>query len=456
MESEYLLSEPEEKVLTLVHATSYSNWVNMVSGFLSKEEKEIILENGKSEIKSFSGIISLLENKEKQIRDSAARALNDILKKHSDTAETEINSILGIKKVSDELRKMSRPDLSRHISDDIDSKIVDTLINSVSDRFDIPKRYYELKAKLMGIKKLEYHERNVPYGNVDKKYSYDEAVNLILNVFEKLSKNFAGIFNGFIKNGQIDIYPRKNKRNGAFCAYNLISQPTYILLNYTDKLNDVLTLAHELGHGINDELIKEKQNALNFGTSITTAEVASTFMEDFVLDEILRDADDELKLAIMMMNLNADVSTVFRQTACYKFEHDLHKNFREKGYLQKEEIGKLFQEHMSAYMGDFVKQSVDSENWWIFWSHIRNYFYNYSYASGLLISKSLRNFVKNDPKSIDKIEKFLSVGLSDSPEHIFKKLDIDITDKKFWEKGLNEIENLLKETSKLAKKLGKI
>ena len=452
----YLLSEAEEKILTLQFTTSHLNWVKMTSGFLAKEERKVFLEDRKEGIKNFSEILTLSSDKNKAVRNSATNALNEILEKHSDVAEAEINSVLANKKINDELRKMSRPDLSRHINDDIDSKTVDILVNSVSDRFDISKRYYKLKARLMSLKKLKYHERNVEYGNIDKKYSYNESVNLIYEVLKKLDKRFLDIFENFIKNNQIDVYPKKGKTSGAFCSYNLICQPTYILLNHTDTLRDVLTMAHEFGHGINNELMKEKQNALNFKTSLSTAEVASTFMEDFILQEITKQTDDELKLAIMMMRLNDDISTIFRQIACYKFEQELHNNFRKKSYLSKKGIGKLFQEHMSSYMGNFVEQSPGSENWWVLWSHIRNFFYNYSYASGLLISKSLQNSVKNNPKFIDRVKDFLSAGSSDSPKNIFKKLGINITDKTFWDKGINEIENLLKEATKLAEKLRKI
>ena len=221
-------------------------------------------------------------------------------------------------------------------------------------------------------------------------------------------------------------------------------------------MSDVLTLSHELGHGINNELIREKQNALNFGTPTSTAEVASTFMEDFVLQDLLNQADDELRLAIMMKKLNDDVSTIFRQVACYKYEQELHQQFRQKGYLSKKEIGILFQKHMTSYMGDFVEQSPGSENWWVYWDHIRSFFYVYSYASGLLISKSLQNSVKVNPKFIEKVKKFLSAGLSDSPKNILKKLGVDITDKSFWNRGLTEVENLLQEATKLAMKLKKI
>ena len=308
----------------------------------------------------------------------------------------------------------------------------------------------------MKVKRLKYHERNVEYGNIDRKYTYPDSIKLIRKVLKNLDTQFYEIFDRFLINGQFDVFPRKGKVSGAFCAHQLVSQPTYILLNHTDRLNDVLTLAHELGHGINNELIREKQNALNFGTPTSTAEVASTFMEDFVLQEILKRADDELRLSIMMMKLNDDVSTIFRQVACYRFEKELHHDFRQKGYLSKEEIGRLFQKHMSAYMGDAVEQSHGSENWWVYWSHIRSFFYVYSYASGLLISKSLQKSVKEDPGFIAKVKEFLSAGLSASPKNIFSNLGIDITDNTFWNKGIGEVSLLLDNTLALAQKLGKI
>jgi oligoendopeptidase F len=320
----------------------------------------------------------------------------------------------------------------------------------------IPKEFYKLKARLMGVKKMKYHERNVDYGNIDRKYSFNESVGLVSRVFAGLDQQFADIFSGFISKGQFDVYPRKGKDSGAFCVHHLITQPTYILLNHTDTIHDVLTLAHELGHGINNELIREKQHPLNFGTPTSTAEVASTFMEDFVLREILRQADDELRLSIMLTKLNDDVSTIFRQVACYCFEQELHLAFRDKGYLSKEEIGKIFRKNMAAYMGDAVEQSPGSENWWVYWSHIRQFFYVYSYAGGLLISKSLQNSVCRQPEFIGNVKEFLSAGLSDSPKNIFLRLGIDISDRGFWDNGLDEVASLLQETRELAIKLKKI
>lgn len=455
-ESKYLLSEPEEKIISLKSATSHHNWTKMTSEFLSKEEREVLNENGEKEVMTFSKIQGLFDNQDKKIRDTAAAAANDIMKKYIEVGVHELNSILANKKIDDELRGLKRPDEARHFNDDMDTEVVDALIKVVTNRFDIAKRFYKLKAKLFGFEKLAYHERNLSYGKVDKKYTYEEAFDLVKNVLGNLDPQFGEILQGFNDEGLIDVYPQKGKRSGAFCAYNYKSQPTYMLLNHNDKLNDVLTLAHETGHGINDELIKKKENALNFGTPTSTAEVASTFMEDFVLQELLEEADDETKLALLMSKLNDDISTITRQIACYNLETDLHQEYRKQGYLSKEEIGKIFRKNMENYMGDSVSYDEGSENWWLFWPHIRYFFYVYSYSSGLLISKSLQNFVKKDKTFISKVKEFLATGTSKSPKEIFENLGIDITDEKFWDKGMDEVENLLKETEELAKKLGKI
>jgi oligoendopeptidase F len=454
-ESRYNLSEPEEKILNLKSATSYANWTKMTAGFLAKEERLVVTEDGCKKICPFAEIISLMNSRKKRTRESAAKAFNDILRRNVDVAEAELNSVLANKKIDDELRGAPQPDSLRHLGDDIESDVVYALIDSVSRRFAISARYYKLKAKLFKVKKLAYHERNVEYGEVAKHYPYGKSMELVHRALNKLDRQFADILAGFMKNGQIDVYPRKGKDSGAFCIHHFITQPTYILLNHSGRLQDVLTIAHEVGHGINNELIKEKQHALDFGTPTSTAEVASTFMEDFVLKEILREADDELRLAVMMAKLNDDVSSIFRQVACYRFEQDLHGEFRRKGYLSKNEIGRLFKKHMAAYMGPAVEQSPGSENWWVYWHHIRYFFYVYSYASGLLISKSLQNKVKREPAFINKVKDFLSAGLSASPKNIFSRLGIDVADRAFWNRGLDEVEDLLNETTRLAAKLGR-
>lgn len=446
----HLLGEEEEKILALKESVSHDNWEKMVSGLLSKEEREI-----NSEKKNFSEIMSLISDKDKKTRDSAAKALNGILKKYSDIAESEINSILQNKKLNDKLRNFSSPEESRFLNDDIEKETVTALSEAVSSHFSIAKEFYALKAKLLGLKKLEYHERNVPYGKTEKEYSFEDSANLVKKVFLSLDSEFTEIFENFLKEGRIDVFPRKGKRSGAFCVWVSKSKPIYVMLNHTNKLRDITTFAHEFGHAINGELSK-KQNELQFHATTSTTEVASTFMEDFVLEEILKHADDELKLSILMEKLNDDISTIFRQIACFKFEQELHSEFREKNYLSKEEIGKIFRKNMEAYMGEAVEQSPGSENWWLHWSHIRSFFYTYTYSFGLLTSKSLQNKVKSNPRFIKKVKEFLAAGSSRSPKEIFSNLGIDITKKEFWISGIEETKALLEETKALAKKLNKI
>ncbi|MBU4141477.1 M3 family oligoendopeptidase, partial [Patescibacteria group bacterium] len=455
-ESKYLLSEPEEKIMNLKSAPAYINWVNMTEGFLAKEEREVLGGDGKKAKKNFSEILSLTSDKKRRVRDAAAAAVNDIFWKNADVAEAEMNSVMADKKINDELRGFPRPDLARHLGDDIDSSVVDALVEAAAQRFDVSQRYYRLKAKLFGVKKLKYHERNVEYGRIDKKYSYQEAVEFVFDVFEKTDKEFADIFKGFVLNGQIDVFPRKGKSGGGFCSQYLMTQPTYILMNFTGRTRDVFTIAHESGHGINNELMKKKQNALNFGITLFTAEMSSKLMESFAFEEMLRETSGETRLAIMMMILDDDIGHIFSSAARNIFEREMHEEFRRKGYLSKEEIGGLFKKHGQRYMGGAVEQSLGAENWWMHITHLRAFFYNYQYAAGILVAKFFAKSARENPEFIVKIKEFLFAGIFDSPQNLLKNMGIDIAGKEFWNKGINEVEDLLDETEKLAKKLGKI
>lgn len=455
-EAKHLLTEPEEKIMNLKASPAYSNWVNMIEGFLSKEEREVLGNDGKKAKKSFSEILSLSSSDKKRVRDVAAAAINDIYQKHSDAAEAEMNSIMADKKISDELRGFARPDALMHLKDDIASEVVDALIDAVSGRFDVSRRYYRLKAKLFGTKKLKYHERSVEYGNLNENYSYQEAVNIVFNAFDKTDKEFVDIFRKFAENGQIDVFPKKGKNSGGMCFKNLISQPTYISINFTGRLRDVFTLAHESGHGISDEFMRKKLNSLNFGGPRFTAEIASKFAEELVFHEMIKKENDESRLILVMRKLNNEIVNVFMMAAFNKFERAMHQIFRQKGYLSKKEIGRLWKKHMASFLGKAVEQTEGSENWWMPIRSFRVFFYNYQYSSGVLIAKALYIYYRKNPAFIEKIKEIFFAGSSDSPKNIFMKFGIDISDKEFWNKGVEGVEDLLNEADALAKKLGKI
>lgn len=450
VQSKHALTDPEEKILSLKETVAHDNWERMTSGILAKQEKQL-----NKETKNFSELLNLIKDKDKITRDKAAEAINEILKEFEDIAEAEINSILANKKINDRLRNFKRPDEARHLYDDIPTAIVDTLIKTVTEKFEISKEFYKLKAKFFKQPKLTYAEKAILPNNEGLEYTFEQALEIVKETFSELDEEFTKILESYIKNNQIDSFPKKGKQNGAFCIHQLKKHPTYILLNFDKDLRDVTTIAHEVGHGINSELMKQNQNSLNLGTPKSTAEVASTFMEDFVLEKIIETATEEQKLSILMEKLDSDISSVFRQTAFYNFETELHTKFREKGHLSKTEIGKMFRKHMDSYLGEAI-DTTNSENWWMYVPHFRYIFYVYSYVSGQLISKTLQEKTREDKKFILKVKEFLSAGTSNSPENIFRKMEVDITKKQFWKKGIGKIRKNLQETEELAKKLNKI
>jgi len=455
--AKYDLSEKEEKILSLTNTGSYSMWVEGFMRVLSKAEKKIEDLDGNLITKNFSELQDLVSDSSQDLRERATRAFNEILVENSDFAESEINAILQLRKINDQIRGFDRPDKKRHLEDDIESEVVDILIETVNENFDVSKRYYELKSKLFGFKKLKYSERNISFGKVKSDYNFEEAVKIIRKVFGDLDSSFLEIFNNMLNDGRIDVFPKKGKISGAFCYYGESKFfPIYVLLNFNGKLREIETLAHEMGHAIHGKFKKENQNSLNRESLKSIAEVPSIFMEDFVFEELKKYANKEEQLALMMEKLNDDISTIFRQTAFYNFELELHANFRKRGYLSLEEIGQIFKAHLKIYLGDFVEFDEGSQNWWMYIVHFRYYFYVYSYVSGLLISKSMQRSYKENKEFIEKFKKVLAAGSSKSPKEIFMDIGIDITKKDFWKRGIDEVKILLDQTETLAKELGKI
>ena len=439
----YLLSDKEERVFNLKSKTSYSNWVDMTSQLLSKQMINVVDEKGKKKKVTYNEVSKYINSNNKEVRDFAAENFYKVNSRYLEIAEFEINSILEDKRNSDEYRNIKRVDLPRLLSDDIQSEVIDTLRESVTNHFDISQRYYKLKAKLLKQNTLAYYERNVNLGEVDKEYPFEESFNIVKSIFEKLDPEFSKILDVYISQGRYDVYPQKGKQGGAFCISVGSKYPTYILLNHNSKLEDVLTIAHESGHGIHTEYANT-QNYLNQGYSTACAETASTFFEDFVLKEISKELDKRDKDILLLKSLEDDISSIFRQIACYNFELRLHTEFKQKGFLSIDEISNIFSDEMSKYLGSAVLKDKHMNTGWLYWSHIRNPFYTYSYATGLLISKYLQNIVRENKENIRYVKDFFKAGDSKSPKEIFEDIGIDISQKEFWESGILTIEDKLK------------
>ncbi|MCI5051304.1 MAG: M3 family oligoendopeptidase [Candidatus Pacebacteria bacterium] len=457
-ESRFYLSEKEENILSLKSGVAHGNWQSMLSEFLSKQSREVYVEEGKKVIKkeqTFSEIQSLIHHPKKKIRNTAAKVMHGILSEHSDIAEKEFNSILENAKINAELRGYERPDHGRITSDDITFDIVDTMAEVVSDNFNVSKNFYAFKAKVLKQDKLAYHERNLEVGTLSGEHDYETSISIVDAALSNVDEGFVTIYRDMVDTGKIDVYPRKGKRGGAFCSYWSKDNPVYVMLNHTNQILDTTTLAHEIGHAIHGTLTKQ-ESAINYDTPMFVAEIASNFCEEYVFDEIGESLSDKEQFLLNIKRIDAFISSVFRQIAAYNFERNVHDEFAKEGYLSKKQIGALFTKHMKSYMGSRVNQDPGSENWWVYWSHFRSPFYVYSYASGLLLANAMRAKVKENPEYIASVKKFFSTGTSMSPQELFDSIGIDITDPHFWQSGIDEIKDLLTETQKLAKKLGKI
>ncbi len=444
--AKYNLSEKEEQLVNLLEQTSYDMWIDGQSKLLNKQT---VLAKGKSlPLPQAMGTLGDLPRSE---RLALHQGMNEVLKNVSHFAEAEINAIYNFKKVMDERRGFKQPYSSTVLSHENDEETVESLVKLVSKNFRISHRFYKLHAKLLKVKKLSVADRNVSMGEIRRKFDFDSAVQLVEKGFAKIGPWYAETFQKFLENGQIDVYSRTGKHGGAY-SWGGGRTPTYVLLNHTDNVDSVETLAHEMGHSFHTELAKS-QPVQYQGYSTAVAEVASTFFEQIVVEELEKELGDAERAVLLHTKLVGDISTIFRQIAFFNFERELHEKIRQEGTVSKEDIAKLFAKHLRSYLGDAFDISDEDGYFFVCLSHMRRYFYVYSYAYGQIVSRALFEKWKQDPSYIKKIEQFLSAGSSMSPKDIFKKIGIDTTDPKFFEAGLKAIEADIAKLEKLTAKM---
>ena len=441
--AKFNLSEGEEQVINLLSETSYSMWIDGSQKLLGEQTIEY-----KGEKIPFTKACSIFSDLPKSERREVYSKINEVTKSVAHFAEAEINAVFNYKKVLDERRGYEKPYSATVLSYENDEKTVEMLVDLVTKYFSVSKRFYKLHAKLLKEEKITYADRSATIGKIKKNFDFDTAVSIVRNTFNKIDKKYGDILDSFLENGQIDVYPKKGKSGGAFCSGNG-DLPTFVLLNHADDINSVETLAHEMGHAIHTELSKS-QSIFYKDYTMSVAEVASTFFEQAVSDELENHLSKDEQIIFLHNKIKGDVQTIFRQIACFNFELELHQKIREQGRLAKKDIAILMNKHMKAYLGDAMDLKEDDGYFFVQWPHIRNFFYVYSYAYGQIISRALFENWKKDKSYAEKIEQFLSSGSSMSPENIFKKIGIDTSNKTFFETGLKSIENDIKRLEKLA------
>jgi oligoendopeptidase F len=369
-----------------------------------------------------------------------------------------MNTLLAEKEVMDRLRGYPTPESSRHLDNELPDQAVDTMVEVVVKNFPMVAEYYQLKGQLLGLDKLMHYDRYAPLKKSQESIAYDEACEIVLEAYKAFSPQLHELAIPFFEQGWIDAPVSEGKRGGAFCAGVSPDHHPYILLNYTNKPRDVMTLAHELGHGVHDRLAS-KQHALDYHPVLPLAETASTFGEMLTFEKLFSQLDnDDERLALMCEKLEDTFATVFRQISMYRFERAMHKARREEGELTTQRYNELWQQCMGEMFGDSLELGEPHAWTWLYIPHIvQTPFYVYAYAFGELLVLALYARYRQEGESfIGRYFELLAAGGSRAPQAILGELGIDITEASFWQGGCDLIASNLARAKKLAQQAGKV
>ncbi len=446
------LKEEVEEVLLEKSVTSSAAWVRLYEEYSSRL-KFII--DGKEY--NDAEISKLLQDKDALTREKAGKELNRVCKENAPLFTFIYNMVIKDKAIEDNKRGYKRPVSERNLSENVKDEVVDALAETVKANYKkISHRFYKLKAKWLGVDKIEYWDRNAPLPfSADLHYSWKEAVDTVLNAYKEFSPKLYETALPFFENAWIDVPPRDGKRSGAFAAGTSSVKHPYLLLNFVGKENDVLTLAHELGHGCHMRL-RQKNGDLNETSRMTSEEVASVFGEMITFQSMLRNIkDDKTKLCLIASKVNDMINTSFRQIAFHFFETKAHEE-RKTGELSEKRLADIWVEIQKDVLGPYVR--VDENSAYI-WSQVGHFFflpfyvYAYSFADCLvnsLYEVSQDGSVKDFPaKYLQMLEK---TAITDY-DKLLKPFALNPNDPKFWNKGLKLISDYIDELEKLDKKV---
>ena len=402
--------------------------------------------------------LAALQSPDREVRKAAAEAVTAGLAPGLRTRAYVFNTLLNDKAVDDRLRKYPSWVSSRNLANEASDESVDALVRAVQARYAIPQRWYSLKAKLLGVDRLADYDRNASVAASESECGWAAAEALVLDAYASFSPELATTARRFFDEHWIDAPVRPAKRPGAFCAYTVPSHHPYLLLNWTGRRRDVLTLAHELGHGLHAYLSRE-QGVFHQSTPLTLAETASVFGETVTFGRLLGETSDPAeRLALLAESLEGSIATVFRQVAMNRFEDAVHTERRTVGELSVDRFGELWHATQTEMLGDAVELTDGYRRWWSYIPHfIGSPGYVYAYAYGQLLALSV--YARYEAEGDDFVPRYLDLlraGGSLPPEALGRIVGCDLADPGFWDAGLDIIERQLDDTEAAARAAGRL
>jgi oligoendopeptidase F len=458
-EKPHMLSEPEERILAEKSSSSRGAWDRLFDELTSVIEVELPGDGSATQTVPLDVALSNLTSPDRETRRTVAEAVTKALAPGLRTRAFIFNTLLQDKAVEDRLRSFPSWIASRNLANEASDESVQALVDAVQEAYDVPQRWYRLKAQILGVDKLADYDRMASVSQADEQeFSWQESTDMVFTSFDAFATEMGDVARKFVDEGWIDAPVRPGKRGGAFCAYTVPSHHPYVLLNWTSRRRDVLTLAHELGHGIHAYLARER-GPFEQTTPLTLAETASVFGETLVFDRLLEQTTEpQARLGLLAEQIEGSIATIFRQTAMNRFEHGVHTARRDEGELSVERFGEIWHASQAAMLGDAVDITDGYRSWWSYVPHfIGTPGYVYAYAYGQLMALSVYGRYRQEgPSFAPKYLELLATGGSKAPEDLVAIAGLDLTDPGFWRSGLALVREQLEQAEQAAKDAGKI
>ena len=441
----YQLSDELEKFLHDQSVVGATAWNRLFDETMARLTFEV---EGEDEPLPLESTLTLLSDADRSRRAAAAAALSEVFAQNLPLFTRITNTLAKEHEIECRWRKMPTPQTARHLANHVEPEVVQALRDAVVAAYPrLSHRYYALKAKWLGLEKLQHWDRNAPLPDEpDRKVGWEEAKAMVLDAYAGFDPKMAALAQPFFEKGWIDAPVKPGKAPGAFAHPTVTDVHPYVMLNYLGKTRDVMTLAHELGHGVH-QILAAEQGELLSNTPLTLAETASVFGEMLTFRKLLDAETDPKKRRTLLAGKVEDMlNTVVRQIAFYDFECRVHAA-RAEGELTAEDIGEIWMAVQTESLGPAFEFADGYENFWTYIPHfIHSPFYVYAYAFGDgLVNALYAVFEEGEPGFQQKYFDLLSAGGSKGHKELLAPFGLDATDPEFWQKGLGLIDRMIGE-----------
>ncbi len=445
------LSESEEQIMNDLSLTGPAAFTRLFDEELSQKKFMVAGEGGTEEWPE-EKVLNLLYDSDRERRKAGADAMTRGLSADLRRFTFIFNTLGEDKHIRDRYQKFATPEASRHLFNEVTQEMVDTMSEAVHESRGVVADYYNLKREVLGLTELYDYDRYAPVLETQRLYAFDEAREMMLGAYGRFTPVMRDAAQEFFRESWIDAETRHGKRGGAFCSFGTPDTHPVVFLNYLGTVKHVMTLAHELGHGVHASLMR-KQTMLNFDTPLTIAETASVFGEMLVFDSLRSTMTGRDLLALTMGKIEEIFATIFRQHAMYQFERDFHAARRSEGELKPERINEMWMNRQKEMFGDSVILRDDYRIWWSYIPHfLHTPFYVYAYVFGELLTLSFYDMYQKTADKAAFAEQYLAMleaGGTKTPEELMEPFGIDLNRKEFWQGGLCVIQDLVKEAKQL-------